>query len=164
MHTIMRIKKLLPKSFNTKLRFTKIVFEDRCTLIIREPFIRENRTREQEIAKSEFKQHNIILSYYHYRPIIYYYNFSSNMVDIWSAKLLLLRNTGKIWKKIGLRFLIDLESAMQTKEFQMSRKKNWFPLLKSTKKLTVSSNSFSIGYLIYYKLVCLICSFSAYCM
>ena len=160
----MRIKKLLPKSFNTKLRFTKIVFEDRCTLIIREPFIRENRTREQEIAKSEFKQHSIILSYYHYQPIIYYYNFSSNKVDIWSANLTFLRNTGKIWNKIGLRFFLDLESAMQTKEFQMSRKKNWFPLLKSTKKLTVSSNSFSIGYLIYYKLVCLICSFSAYCM
>ena len=36
--------------------------------------------------------------------------------------------------------------------------------LKSTEKLTVNPNSFSIGCLIYYKLGCFICSFLAYCM
>ena len=38
-----------------KLGSTKIIFEDRCTLIIREPFIWEKRTRQQEIVKSDVK-------------------------------------------------------------------------------------------------------------
>ena len=119
----------------------------------------KKRTRQQEIVRSEFKEYSIILSYYHYQPIIHYYTFSSNMVDIRSAKLLVLGNTRKIWNKIDLRFLLDLQLAMQIKEFQMSWKKNWTTSLKSTEKLTVSPNSFSIGYLIYCKLYFLDLSF-----
>ena len=83
-------------------------------------FYMKKRTRQQEVVRSEFKEYSIILSYYHYQPIIHYYTFSSNMVDIRSAKLLVLENTRKIWNKIDLRFLLDLQLAMQMKEFQMS--------------------------------------------
>ena len=66
---------LLPKNVSTKLGSTKITFEDRCTLIIREPVTLQKRTREQEIVTSEFKQYSIMLSYYDYRRIIHYYFF-----------------------------------------------------------------------------------------
>ena len=66
---------LLPKNVSTKLGSTKITFEGRCTLIIREPVTLQKRTREQEIVTSEFKQYSIMLSYYDYRRIIHYYFF-----------------------------------------------------------------------------------------
>ena len=56
---------------STKLGSTKVIFENRCTLIIWEPFIWEKRAREQEIVTSEFKQYSIKLLYYHYEPIYY---------------------------------------------------------------------------------------------
>ena len=56
---------------STKLGSTKVIFENRCTLIISEPFIWEKRAREQEIVTSEFKQYSIKLLYYHYEPIYY---------------------------------------------------------------------------------------------
>ena len=62
---------------------------------------------------------------------------------------------------MGLRILLDWQSATQRKEWQMPWKKNWTASLRSTGKWTVKLTSFSIEYLVYYKLGYLICSFLA---
>ena len=48
-----------------------------------------------------------------------------------------------------LSFLLDLQSTIQTKKWQLPWKKNWTPSLKSTEESTVNQNSFRVLSILY---------------
>ena len=50
---------------------------------------------------------------------------------------------------LALTFLLDRQSAIQTKKWQISWKKNWTPSLRSTEESTVNRNSFSVLSILY---------------
>ena len=125
MRTIIRIEKWLPEKVRTKLGSTKIILIDRCTLIVREPFLWFSHCWSY---RQVYVQTDIF-----FPQAWWIYN---------------VRNYRWIWK-VSLRFLPDLQSAIQAKKWQISWKENWTPLLRSTEESIVNQNSFRVLSILY---------------